>query len=130
MRRILDAREVHGVRTAIEYVHRHEAIMAMAGRAVWRSVEPLIMTIQHGRYFARCPHCSKPLSGSREWSVALCFTCAAAFTSSIIWPAVGIERELCKRPVDPMSELPIFSNWEPHETLEQLQREAFEHGVR
>lgn len=131
MKRILDAREVHGVRTLNEYVHRHAELMEMAGRQVWRATTSLLaMYIEHGRYIAECPFCCKPLSGSREWQLALCFTCGAVFALQyILWPDETIERELCKRPVDAQTGLPIHANWKLFETLDTLQRENFEHGV-
>ena len=128
---IFDARLVHGVTSRDEYIVKHRYAIAIVGRTTWRAPGPLMMGVEHGRYIADCKHCSRPLSGSKEWEMALCFTCGAHYEGKdICWPPIDVERELLKRPVLASDFfIPVNRNWRWGEPILDLVADNIEHGV-
>lgn len=131
MDKILDARLVHGVVTREEYLEKHRHSVAVLGRVTWRAKGPLMVGIEHGRYIADCVHCKRPLSASKLWKLALCFTCGAHYDDDqICWPPPDVEHALLLRPA--MAEdffVPVNRNWRWGEPILNLWAENVEHGV-
>lgn len=90
----------------------------------WTTDQPVVAQINHGRWIASCINCDTGMMTHPEWRLACCADCGTIHTNVIV-PAdyALITAELLKRPKR------MNQNWQPHETLEDLQCENAAHGV-
>lgn len=94
-----------------------------------QSSKALLVVVNHARWIVRCP-CGGAQIASRSDRRFFCVDCLNAWCGSkwvrVRWPdeADDIHAALARR-VDPETR-----NWEPHETVADLEAENAAHGVR
>lgn len=117
---ILAAREMHGVKSADDYLRRHAAFVARNAKrgARFQVHEDLTGSnparIDAGRWVADCS-CGNTCATDPAWGLACCFACGAIYRS-VVFPEdrQAIEAILVERPH------PMQRGWDIGETLADL----------
>ena len=91
--------------------------------------------VNHGRWLVDCPGCNSALVIDLDEPVYMCVECGNSANGGA-WLQVtlprnrrAIEAELLKRPFGRNPADAPTRNWEPGETVADLQRENAEHGI-
>jgi hypothetical protein len=89
----------------------------------------ILAYVNHGRWIAECPYCSAAQVASKSEPVYWCAECVMVWNDgapvNVKFPddAEAIEAALVKRPAQKNR------NWNPHETVADLRRQNFQHGI-